>query len=52
MSDTFSLYEKYDHKNNLEKDQKPGYSLLYKMSFQELDDVKQYLDSHLAKKFI
>ena len=51
-SDTLPPYRKYDHKIYQEEGQKPGHALLYKMSPEELDAVKQYLDSHLAKWFI
>ena len=51
-SDTLLPHQKYDHKIHLEEEQKPGYAPLYKMSPEELDAVKKYLDSHLAKKFI
>lgn len=36
----------------IQKKKKPGYTLLYKIFLQKLDTVKQYLDSHLAKKLI
>ena len=51
-SDTFSPNRKYDYKIHLEEKQKPGHASLYKMSPKELDAVKKYLDSHLAKGFI
>ena len=51
-SDTLPPHRKYDHKIILEEQQKPGHAPLYKMSPQELDAVKRYLDSHLAKGFI
>ena len=51
-SDTLPPYQKYDHKIHLEEEQKPGHAPLYKMSPEELDAVKRYLDSHLAKGFI
>ena len=50
--DTLPPHQKYDHKIYLEEEQKPSHAPLYKMSLKELDAVKQYLDSHLAKKFI
>ena len=50
--DTLPSHRKYDYKIILEEEQKHGYVLLYKMSLQELDAVKCYLDSHLAKGFI
>ena len=51
-SDTLPPHQKYDHKIILEEQQKHGHAPLYKMSPQELDAVKCYLDSHLAKRFI
>ncbi len=51
-SNTLPPHRKYDHKIHLEKEQKPGHAILYKMSPKELDAVKRYLDSHLAKRFI
>ena len=51
-SDTLLPHQKYDHKIILEEEQKHGHAPLYKMSLQELDAVKRYLDSHLAKGFI
>ena len=51
-SDTLSSHRKYDHKIILEERQRPGHSPLYKISPQELDAVKRYLNSHLAKGFI
>ena len=51
-SDTLPPHRKYDHKIILEEQQKHGHAPLYKMSPQELDAVKRYLDSHLAKGFI
>ena len=51
-SDTPPFHRKYDYKIILEEEQKHSYVLLYKMSLQELDAVKRYLDSHLAKGFI
>ena len=48
-SDILPFHQKYDLKIILEKDQKPGHALLYKMSTQELNIVKCYLDSHLTK---
>ena len=50
--DTLLPYRKYNHKIILEEEQKHDHALLYKMSLQELDAVKRYLDSHLAKGFI
>ena len=50
--DTFFFYQKYDYKIILEKKQKYGYALLYKMLLQELDTVKRYLNSNSAKMFI
>ena len=50
--DTLFPHQKYDHKIYLGKEQKPGYALLYKMSPKELDAIKRYLDSYLAKGFI
>lgn len=50
--DTLLLYWKYDYKIILKEKQKPGQTFLYKMSFEEHDAVKQYLDSDFAKKFI
>ena len=51
-SDTLLPYRKYDHKIILEEDQKYGHAPLYKMSLQELDAVKHYLNLYLAKWFI
>ncbi len=51
-SDTLPPHRKYDHKIILEEKQKHGHVPLYKMSPQELDAVKYYLDLHLAKGFI
>ena len=39
-SDTLPPYRKYNHKIHLEKEQKPGYAPLYKMSPKKLDAVK------------
>ena len=50
--DTLPPHRKYDHKIHLEEEQKPGHAPLCKMSPEELDAVKRYLDSHLAKGFI
>ena len=50
--DTFPLHRKYDHKIQLEKEQKPSHVPLYKMSPKKLDAVKQYLYFHLTKGFI
>ena len=51
-SDTLLPHRKYDHKTHLEEEQKLSHAPLYKMSSEELDAVKRYLDSHLAKGFI
>ena len=51
-SDTLPPHRKYDHKIILEEKQKHGYAPLYKMSPQELDVVKHYLNLYLAKGFI
>ncbi len=51
-SDTLLPHQKYDYKIILEEEQKYSHALFYKMSPQELDVVKRYLDSHLAKGFI
>ncbi len=51
-SDTPPSHRKYDHKIHLEEDQKPSHASFYKISLEELDAVKQYLDSHLTKRFI
>ena len=51
-SDTLPPHRKYNHKIQLEEEQKSGYASRYKMSLKELDAVKQYLDSHLVKRFI
>lgn len=51
-SDTLPPYQKYDHKIQLEKKQKPGHRSLYKMFLKESNAVKQYFDSHRAKRFI
>ena len=51
-SDTLPPHQKYDHKIHLEEEQKLGHIPLYKISPKELDAVKRYLDSHLAKGFI
>ena len=50
--DTLPAHRKYNHKIILEEEQKHGHAPLYKMSLQELDAIKCYLDSHLAKGFI
>ena len=50
--DTLLLYQMYNHKIYLEKKQKSGHALLYKMSSKELDTIKRYFNSHLAKRFI
>ena len=50
--DTFPLFRKYDYKIILKDEQKHGHAFLYKISLQELDAVKRYLESHLAKGFI
>ena len=51
-SDTLLPYRIYDNMILLEEEQKPGHAPLYKMSLEELDTVKWYLDSHQAKRFI
>ena len=51
-SDILSPHRKYNHKIILEKQNKPAYILLYKISPQELDAIKHYLNSHSAKRFI
>ena len=51
-SDTLSLHQKYNHKMHMEEKQQPGHAPLYKMFFEELNTVKRYFDSHLAKRFI
>ena len=51
-SDTFSSYQKYYYKIHLEKEQKLGHVLLYKMSPEKLNAIKQYLNFYLAKRFI
>ena len=51
-SDMLPSHRKYNHKIILEGQQKPNHVPLYKISFQELDAVKRYLDSHLAKKLV
>ena len=51
-SDKLPPHQKYDHKIILEEKQKHGHAPLYKMSPQELDAVKYYLNLHLAKRFI
>ena len=51
-SDTVPPHQKYDHKNISEEEQKYRHTPLYKMSLGELDVVKCYLNSHLAKGFI
>ena len=43
-SDILSPYQKYDHKIQLEKEQKSGHTPLSKIFFKELDTVKCYLD--------
>lgn len=48
-SNTLLSHHKYDWKIQLEEEQKPSFAKLYKMSLKELDVVKQYLDSYLAK---
>ncbi len=42
-SDTFSSYQKYDHKIHLEKEQKPGHAPLYMIFSKELDTIKRIL---------
>ncbi len=51
-SDTLSPHQKYDHKIHLEEKKELSYAPLHKMSPEELNAVKRYLDSHLAKRFI
>ena len=51
-SDILLSYQKNDYKIIVEEEQKYGYSPLYKISLEELDAVKCYLDSHLTKRFI
>ncbi len=51
-SDILPSHRKYDHKIYLEEEMKPDHVLLYKISLEELDTVKQYLGSYLAKGFI
>lgn len=51
-SNILSLHEKYNNKIILKEQQKYGHVLLYKISFQKLDIVTCYLDSHLIKEFI
>ena len=48
----FLLYQKYDYKIILKEKQKHNDVFLYKMSLQELDAVKCYLDLYLAKRVI
>ena len=51
-SDTLFLYQKYDHKIYLEEEWKHSHATLYKRFSEKLNAVKQYLNFHLAKKFI
>ena len=46
------FYRKFDYKIILEKKQKHGLALLYTASLQELNAIKRYFDSQLAKKVI
>jgi hypothetical protein len=51
--DQFLLYRSYDYKIVLESDKKElTYSLLYKISAEELETTKQYLLENLDKGFI
>ena len=49
---TLLPYQKYDHKIHLEEKQELDYIPLYKISPKELDTIKRYFDSYLAKGFI
>ena len=51
-SNTLPLHRNYDHKIHLKEEQKPGNAPLYKIFPKELDAIKRYLDSHLAKEYI
>ncbi len=51
-SDKLPPYCSYDHKIVLEGENTLGYSLLYKMTTEELEIVKQYLIDNLYKGFI
>ena len=51
-SDIFSPHQKYDHKIILEEKQKYGHVFLHKISLEEIDIVKHYLNTHLIKGFI
>lgn len=39
-SDILSLYQKYNHKIHLKKEQKSDHILIYKLSFKKLDIIK------------
>jgi hypothetical protein len=53
-SDLLPLYRQYDHKIELENNNASAlkYSLLYKISIEELETVKEYLTDNLSKGFI
>jgi len=51
ISDTFLLYYLYDYKIVLEKPNNLGYSLLYKLTIEELEKTKRYFLDNLNKGF-
>jgi hypothetical protein len=51
-SNTLLLHQVYDYKIDLEKENKLGYTPLYKITTAELEETKQYLLDNLYKGFI
>ena len=51
-ADKLPPHRKHDHKIILEEETKPGYCPLYRMSTEELQTVKEYLQENLQKGFI
>ena len=49
--DTHLFYQKYNYKIILEKEQKHGHVILYKLFLQELEAVKRDFDLYLVKEF-
>ena len=52
VSDILPPYCPYDYYIQLEKPNTLSYSLLYKMTIEELKEVKRYLTDNLSKGFI
>jgi hypothetical protein len=51
-SDTLLPAQPYNHKIELITESSTGYCLLYKMSLEELEAAKQYIQENLDKGFI